>query len=170
MTCATGFCNAIRVLILPREPSPLPVAEPTGFTTVALIDADPGNMNLESPLTQYRPNVFVRLAPMPHFGVCLADSTGPKPLVAPNCCFPSRAGRGAGQSFTCSTVMGSSVRLLSPSSPPCRNASRQLVSVTAYFRFVASSSASRFSSIAEALLATDMLGSLTRHLVPEHRG
>ena len=36
MTCATGFCNAIRVLILRREPSPLPVAEPTGFTTVAL--------------------------------------------------------------------------------------------------------------------------------------
>ena len=36
MTCATGFCNAIRVLILRGEPSPLPVAEPTGFTTVAL--------------------------------------------------------------------------------------------------------------------------------------
>ena len=36
MTCATGFCNAIRVLILRREPSPLPVAKPTGFTTVAL--------------------------------------------------------------------------------------------------------------------------------------
>ena len=36
-TCATGFFNAIRVLILRREPSPLPDAIPTGFTT----DADP---------------------------------------------------------------------------------------------------------------------------------
>ena len=36
MTCATGLCNAIRVLILRREPSPLPVAKPTGFTMVAL--------------------------------------------------------------------------------------------------------------------------------------
>ena len=35
-TCATGFYNAIRVLILRREPYPLPVAKPTGFTTVAL--------------------------------------------------------------------------------------------------------------------------------------
>ena len=35
MTYATGFCNAISVLILRREPSPLPVAKPTGFTTVA---------------------------------------------------------------------------------------------------------------------------------------
>ena len=31
----TGFCNAISVLILRRETSPLPVAKPTGFTTVA---------------------------------------------------------------------------------------------------------------------------------------
>ena len=36
LTNATGFCNAISVLILRREPSPLPVAKPTGFTTVAL--------------------------------------------------------------------------------------------------------------------------------------
>ena len=36
MTCATGFYNAIRVVSLRREPSPLPVAEPTGFTTAAL--------------------------------------------------------------------------------------------------------------------------------------
>ena len=35
-TCATGFYNAIRVLIPRREPYPLPVAKPTGFTTVAL--------------------------------------------------------------------------------------------------------------------------------------
>ena len=35
MTCATGFCNAISVQILRREPSPLPVAKPTGFTPVA---------------------------------------------------------------------------------------------------------------------------------------
>ena len=35
-TCATGFFNAIRVLILRREPFPLPVAKPTGFTTLAL--------------------------------------------------------------------------------------------------------------------------------------
>ena len=35
MTYATGFCNAISVLILRREPSPLPVAKPTGFTTDA---------------------------------------------------------------------------------------------------------------------------------------
>ena len=29
MTCATGFCNAISILILRREPSPLPVASGT---------------------------------------------------------------------------------------------------------------------------------------------
>ena len=33
MTCATGFCNAIRVLILRREASPLPVAKPTVSVT-----------------------------------------------------------------------------------------------------------------------------------------